>query len=88
MTPFRTPKVVFRKKDWTQWHPVKQDCQIFLLQLTNKEKNIPTSQELYRNALKYMYQMPYHIPNGHKLYQYQHLPLQDSLKFTQIRIFG
>jgi hypothetical protein len=40
------------------------------------------------------YQMATKIPNGHKIdqtvikYTYQHVPLQDPTKFTQICIFG
>jgi hypothetical protein len=44
-----------------------------MVQHTKTGENIPNDHKIY-------------IPNGHKIYQ--HFPLQDPPKFTQIVIFG
>jgi hypothetical protein len=55
--------------------------------------NIPKRGKIYQSTTKYtkwtqnMYtKWTEHLPNGHKIYQ--HLPLQDPPKFTQIGILG
>jgi hypothetical protein len=56
------------------------------------EKNTQRNHKMYQMATKYT-KWPQNIPNGHKIYQmaikyrYQHLRLQDTPKFTQIRIW-
>jgi hypothetical protein len=60
----------------------KQVCQIFMVQHTKTGKNIPSDNKISQIATKWTE----NLPNGHKIYQ--HLPLQDTPKFTQIRIFG
>jgi hypothetical protein len=52
-------------------------------------KKIPNEYKIYRmttQCLPKNTKWPQNILNGHKIYQ--HLPLQDSPKFTQIGIFG
>jgi hypothetical protein len=41
---------------------------------------------MYQMVIKYECQMAVKGPNGHEIYQ--HFPLQDLPKFTQIGIFG
>jgi hypothetical protein len=64
-----------------------QGCQIFLGTIYQKGKKI------YQMTIKYT-EWPQNIPNSRKIDKmainvlYQHLPLQDPPKFTQIGIFG
>jgi hypothetical protein len=53
-------------------------ARFFFLQHTKTGKCIPNNYKMYQMAIKYK--------NGCKIYQ--HLPLQDPPKFTQIWIFG
>jgi hypothetical protein len=55
------------------------------VQNTKTGENIPNGHKLYQMAIKY-FQWPLHGPNSPKIYQ--HFPLQDPPKFTQIGIFG
>jgi hypothetical protein len=60
-------------------------ARFFLVQNTKTGENIPNLHELYQISIKYNKRPQ----NGLSVYKiYQHLTLQDPLKFTQIRIFG
>jgi hypothetical protein len=56
-----------------------------LAQETKNGKNIPRRGKIYKMTIKYT-KRPDNRTNGHKIYQ--HLPLQDPPKFTQIRVLG
>jgi hypothetical protein len=55
------------------------------VQHTKTGKKKQNDLKKYQMAIKY-FQRPYNRPKGHKTYQ--HFPLQDPPKFTQIGIFG
>jgi hypothetical protein len=60
-------------------------ARFFLVQNTKTGKNIPNYRELYQMSIEYN-KRPHNGPSVHKIYQ--HLPLQDPPKFSQIWIFG
>jgi hypothetical protein len=58
---------------------------------TKWPQNIPNGRKIYQMATKYT-KWPQNIPNGRKIYQmavklYQHRPLRDPRKLTQIGNF-
>jgi hypothetical protein len=65
-----------------------QNCRVarfFLQNIPNRPKNIPNGHKISQMATKYT-KWTENLPKGHKIYQ--HLPLQDPPKFTQIGIFA
>jgi hypothetical protein len=63
----------------------QQGDQILLGTKYQNGKNIPNYRELYQMSI-ICNKRQYNGPSVHKIYQ--HLPLQDPPKFTQIWIFG
>jgi capsular polysaccharide biosynthesis protein len=62
-----------------------QGCQIFSVQHTKTGKRYTKEPKMYQMAI-HLYNLAVNRQHDHK--KYQHLPLQDLLKFTQIGIFG
>jgi hypothetical protein len=60
-------------------------ARFFLLRHTKTGGNRTDDHKIYEMAINYT-RWPESGPNDHKIYQ--HLPLQDHPKFTQIVIFG
>jgi hypothetical protein len=63
----------------------EQGCQIFFDTAYQNGCNVPKRGKILRMTIYYA-KWPENSPNGHKIYQ--HLPLPDPPKFTQIGIFG
>jgi hypothetical protein len=62
-----------------------QGCQISISTKYQNGKKLPNSHKLYQMSIKYN-KRPWNGPSVHEIYQ--HLPLQDPPKLTQIWIFG